>query len=97
VFSSELSIGVYMLKKIIAVVTFVWFLVGGLYAIYNLEFKSIAIAVTGLVAFLSAVSNLNSKSDILRRANHQNIKSGNGSVNIQVGGNYTSNSKGDKT
>ncbi len=74
-----------MLKYIILVVTFCWFVVAAIYAFFYPEMKSIAYMVTGLVALLTALLNVKRKQEGCATSNSQTQTVSGSSTGIQVG------------
>lgn len=86
------------MRLLLVLITFTWLVCGIIYSFYDFKMTSIAIAVTGLIAFLTAFINYRSQkvnNDQIKNIK-QSQKVGSNSTGIQIGGNFTVNEKDKK-
>jgi len=81
-----------MLRKLIVLLTLVWMVVGVFYFFTQLDWKSGAIAATGVIGFFTALANSINKKDSIASVS-QKAKAKNNSSVIQVGRDYSGNDK----
>lgn len=90
------------MRLLLVIITFIWLMCGIAYLFYDFKMTSIAIAATGLIAFLTAFINYRSQkapqtnNDKDRKKLKQLQKIGSNSTGIQIGGNFTINEKDKK-
>jgi len=86
------------MRFLLVLITFTWLVCGITYSFYDFKMASIAIAVTGLIAFLTAFINYRSQkaSNGHTTNTKQSQKLGPNSTGIQIGGNFIVNDKDEK-
>lgn len=90
------------MRLLLVIITFIWLMCGIAYLLSDFKMTSIAIAVTGLIAFLTALINYRSQKVLPTNDDEDGKKSkqlqkiGSNSTGIQIGGNFTINEKDKK-
>lgn len=86
------------MRLLLVLITFTWLVCGTIYLFYDFKMASIAIVVTGLIAFLTAFINYRSQkaSNGHTTNTKQSQKIDSNSTGIQIGGNFTVNEKDKK-
>lgn len=82
------------MRLLLVVITFAWFCFGIGFSVYDLKIPSIALAVTGLIAFLSALINYRQNAKKENPSQSQKIEKN--SFGMQAGGDFNINLNKDK-